>query len=117
MRYLGGHQSSSWRSGESRSDAAANETARLLAPRAKPVATPPSPTTITRRGTVGCSAARVRRWPVGGGSWCIAADSVGKEATMTDLSEILETTDFNKVADGFVFTEGPLWHPDDFYYF
>ena len=36
---------------------------------------------------------------------------------MTDLAEVLETTEFNKVADGFVFTEGPLWHPDDFYYF
>ena len=34
-----------------------------------------------------------------------------------DLSEILETTEPTKVAGGFVFTEGPLWHPDDFWYF
>ena len=36
---------------------------------------------------------------------------------MTALSDILETTVPNKVATGFVFTEGPLWHPDGFYYF
>ena len=34
-----------------------------------------------------------------------------------DLSEILETTEPTKVASGFIFTEGPLWHPDDFWYF
>jgi gluconolactonase len=33
------------------------------------------------------------------------------------LSDILETTAFEKVAGGFVFTEGPLWHPDGFFYF
>lgn len=33
------------------------------------------------------------------------------------LPDVLETTDAEKVATGFVFTEGPLWHPDDFWYF
>ena len=36
---------------------------------------------------------------------------------MAGLSDILETTEFQKLAGGFVFTEGPLWHPDGFYYF
>jgi gluconolactonase len=37
---------------------------------------------------------------------------------METLSDILEdTTPFEKVATGFVFTEGPLWHPDGFFYF
>ncbi len=36
---------------------------------------------------------------------------------MTTLSDILETTDLKPVANGFVFTEGPLWHPDGFFYF
>jgi gluconolactonase len=36
---------------------------------------------------------------------------------MTTLTDILETTAFEKVAGGFVFTEGPLWHPDGFFYF
>ena len=36
---------------------------------------------------------------------------------MAGLSDILETTRFEKLAEGFVFTEGPLWHPDGFYYF
>ncbi len=36
---------------------------------------------------------------------------------MATLSDILETTSFEKVAGGFVFTEGPLWHPDGFFYF
>jgi gluconolactonase len=30
---------------------------------------------------------------------------------MTGLNEILESRAFVKCADGFVFTEGPLWHP------
>ena len=33
---------------------------------------------------------------------------------MAGLSDILETTQLEKVAEGFVFTEGPLWHPDGF---
>ena len=37
---------------------------------------------------------------------------------MTDaLATILETTEAERLATGFVFTEGPLWHPDGFYYF
>jgi gluconolactonase len=34
-----------------------------------------------------------------------------------ELSAILETTQAERLATGFVFTEGPLWHPDGFYYF
>jgi gluconolactonase len=37
--------------------------------------------------------------------------------TMDTLSSILATTNAERLATGFVFTEGPLWHPDDFYYF
>jgi gluconolactonase len=33
------------------------------------------------------------------------------------LSTIVESGDFEQLATGFVFTEGPLWHPDGFYYF
>ena len=33
------------------------------------------------------------------------------------LPEVLETTEAEKVAGGFTFTEGPLWHPEDFWYF
>jgi gluconolactonase len=33
------------------------------------------------------------------------------------LSTVLETTEAERLATGFVFTEGPLWHPDGFYYF
>jgi gluconolactonase len=36
---------------------------------------------------------------------------------MTGLSEILEPGEAERVATGFVFTEGPLWHPEGFYYF
>jgi len=36
---------------------------------------------------------------------------------MDDLSQILETTVAERPATGFVFTEGPLWHPDGFYFF
>jgi gluconolactonase len=36
---------------------------------------------------------------------------------MTTLSDILETETLEKIAGGFVFTEGPLWHPDGFFYF
>jgi len=36
---------------------------------------------------------------------------------MTTLTEILETTSLQKVAGGYVFTEGPLWHPEGFWYF
>ena len=33
------------------------------------------------------------------------------------LSAIVETTEAERVATGFVFTEGPLWDPEGFYYF
>jgi gluconolactonase len=36
---------------------------------------------------------------------------------MATLSDIFETTELQQVATGFVFTEGPLWHPDGFFYF
>jgi len=37
---------------------------------------------------------------------------------MTDeLAAILEGSEAVRLATGFVFTEGPLWHPDGFYYF
>jgi len=34
-----------------------------------------------------------------------------------ELASILETREAERLATGFVFTEGPLWHPDGFYYF
>src|SRR5919109_2748068 len=34
-----------------------------------------------------------------------------------DLSRVLETSQAERLATGFGFTEGPLWHPDGFYYF
>ena len=36
---------------------------------------------------------------------------------MDGLSQILEAGEAERLATGFVFTEGPLWHPDGFYYF
>ncbi len=36
---------------------------------------------------------------------------------MNDLPDILETTYAERQATGYVFTEGPLWHPDGFFYF
>ena len=36
---------------------------------------------------------------------------------MAGLDTILETTTAERPATGFVFTEGPLWHPDGIYYF
>lgn len=36
---------------------------------------------------------------------------------MNDLPDILETSEPVREATGFVFTEGPLWHPDGFFYF
>jgi gluconolactonase len=38
-------------------------------------------------------------------------------SSANNLPEVLETTVAEKVAGGFIFTEGPLWHPDDFWYF
>ncbi|MGC1886610.1 MAG: hypothetical protein WA709_11015, partial [Stellaceae bacterium] len=36
---------------------------------------------------------------------------------MAGLEAILDATEAERLATGFVFTEGPLWHPDGFYYF
>ena len=36
---------------------------------------------------------------------------------MNGLAQILEPDEAERLATGFVFTEGPLWHPDGFYYF
>ena len=36
---------------------------------------------------------------------------------MNDLPDILESPEITRQATGFVFTEGPLWHPDDYWYF
>jgi gluconolactonase len=36
---------------------------------------------------------------------------------MTTLADVLESSELQKVASGFLFTEGPLWHPDGFFYF
>jgi gluconolactonase len=33
------------------------------------------------------------------------------------LPEVLETTEAERLATGFSFTEGPLWHPDGYWYF
>src|ERR671918_503756 len=33
------------------------------------------------------------------------------------LRKILATTEAERLATGFLFTEGPTWHPDGFYYF
>jgi gluconolactonase len=38
-------------------------------------------------------------------------------AAANDLPDILETTEAERLATGFTFTEGPLWHPDGYYYF
>src|ERR1700761_3750375 len=34
-----------------------------------------------------------------------------------DLPDVLETPEPERLATGFVFTEGPLWHPDGYWYF
>ena len=34
-----------------------------------------------------------------------------------DLPDVLETTDAERLATGFTFTEGPLWHPDGYWFF
>jgi gluconolactonase len=38
-------------------------------------------------------------------------------AKANDLPDILETTEAVQLATGFKFTEGPLWHPEGFFYF
>ena len=36
---------------------------------------------------------------------------------MDTLADILETTAFERVSSGHVFTEGPLWHPYGFFFY
>src|SRR5438132_455331 len=36
---------------------------------------------------------------------------------MNGLSQIIDQAEAERLGTGFVFTEGPLWHPDGFYYF
>ena len=33
-----------------------------------------------------------------------------------DLPMVLEATEPERLATGFIFTEGPLWHPDGYWY-
>ena len=33
------------------------------------------------------------------------------------LPDVLETTEAERLATGLVFTEGPLWHPEGYWYF
>jgi sugar lactone lactonase YvrE len=37
--------------------------------------------------------------------------------TNNDLPDVLETTEPERLATGFIFTEGPLWHPEGYWYF
>ena len=37
--------------------------------------------------------------------------------TANDLPDVLETTVAERLATGFTFTEGPLWHPDGYWFF
>ena len=37
--------------------------------------------------------------------------------TANYLPDVLETTEAERLATGFIFTEGPLWHPDGYWYF
>src|ERR1700730_10188431 len=34
-----------------------------------------------------------------------------------DLPDVLETTEAERLATGFIFTEGPLWHPNGYWNF
>jgi gluconolactonase len=38
-------------------------------------------------------------------------------STANHFPEVLETTEAERLATGFIFTEGPLWHPDGYWYF
>src|SRR3981189_843455 len=38
-------------------------------------------------------------------------------STANYLPEVLETTEAERLATGFAFTEGPLWHPDRYWHF
>ena len=34
-----------------------------------------------------------------------------------DLTDVLESSEAERLATGYIFTEGPLWHPDGYWYF
>jgi gluconolactonase len=38
-------------------------------------------------------------------------------AAANDLPDILETNEAERLATGFTFTEGPIWHPEGYWYF
>ena len=38
-------------------------------------------------------------------------------STPNNLPDVLETTEAERLATGFIFTEGPLWHPDGYWHF
>jgi hypothetical protein len=38
-------------------------------------------------------------------------------AIANDLPDVLETTEAERLATGFIFAEGLLWHPDGYWYF
>jgi len=38
-------------------------------------------------------------------------------STANYLPDVLETTEAERLATGFIFTEGPLWHPENYWYF
>jgi gluconolactonase len=42
---------------------------------------------------------------------------VSWEEAMDGLAQIVESSEAERLASGFVFTEGPLWHSEGFYYF
>src|SRR5262249_32113112 len=41
----------------------------------------------------------------------------GGDVMSDALASIVESKEAQRLATGFVFTEGPVWHPDGFYYF
>ena len=42
---------------------------------------------------------------------------MGRQGPTAGLDAVLESDKAERLATGFKFTEGPLWHPDGFYYF
>src|SRR5687767_2245239 len=50
---------------------------------------------------------------------CAGSDDARSDAMAAAnyLPDVLETTTPERLATGFIFTEGPLWHPDGFWYF
>src|SRR5712692_1568108 len=61
---------------------------------------------------------RNRKWTcLRAGRSLYLEDALEGRRRMAGLDTVLETTTAERPATGFVFTEGPLWHPDGFYYF